>query len=412
MTEDKMISQETDLNKMKPIGKLAAGVSHDFNNIFSIISGYSRMASKRMEEGDYQKAQTYMDRIDQAIQRGTGLTRKLLLFGEHKITGNENVDLQSFIEGQKDLLYSLLAPQASLFLNCYESAVVECPPDLFTEALIHLIENSQDAFEESGAIIIETRLCHPEMLPAALAETERSYIMLTISDTGTGIDKDILEHVTDPFFTTKDQGKGTGLGLSIVSGVVKQMNGLLTIETQKDHGTSVHMYLPVSQNETTDNLKKQTMSEGFETFEGFTILIVDDEKDLLEILRAELQQLGFNVLMASNGNNALSVQDDYDGKIDLLLTDIIMPEIDGVKLSGLFQSVRPETRIVFMSGFPANGTLSNIQFPEDVNILAKPLQLNALPHVLRAVLKKENIDYGKMNIGDAVWSPDQVLEEG
>lgn len=397
---------------LNSVSSLAGGIAHDFNNILSLLDGYARMASARLEEGDLQACKTYIDNIHMATQRGTNLTRKLLLFGDRKISGNKVVDLQKVMQDLQNISMGTMNPNITLFVHCYDNARIECPPDLFMDALSGIIENSCQAMpERGGSIFIETRMCDVVMLPSEIrsqiegGDTAKQFILLTIADTGIGMSQEVLERAVEPFFSTKSHGTSSGFGLSVVYGLAKQMGASFKIDSAENQGTTVSLYLPVY---TGKEAVKSMLVDGSAAdicFDGYTVLVADDEVELLEIVGDELSRLGFNVLKAVNGNDALDKQDVYEGDIDILMTDIVMPELNGVRLSQLMQSVRPEVRTVFMSGFPAGSNLEEIEFPQDADILAKPLQFDVLPEVMRQALTKGNgsSTYGQLNKGDAVW---------
>ena len=362
--------------KLEALGQLAGGVAHDFNNILSIVDGYARMAEKYAEKGD-ETLLNYLDRIRQASKRGAGLTKQLLLFGRHKMTENMVIDLPRLIQEQKQLMEPLLSNSIKLVIDVEKGLFVECIPDGLAQILMNLVINSRDAMPDGGMIKIIAKKEDPET------------ILLSVIDTGTGLDPKIADKIFDPFFTTKEQGKGTGLGLSMVYGLVQDMKGVIQVESVPGEGTSMNIYLPFSKKGV---IKEMTEADGTIRFEGYTALVAEDEPDLLLIVCRFLEDAGMKVIAAANGAEALVRQDDYEGEIDFLLTDVVMPELNGLKLAELVQAVREDIKVVFMSGFPANGTLAQVDIPDDAILLAKPVAFEKLAAVLKSLLDEESPD--------------------
>lgn len=200
-----------------------------------------------------------------------------------------------------------------------------------------------------------------------------------------GMPKDVVDRIFDPFFTTKEQGKGTGLGLSMVYGLVKQIGGHIDVFSTLGQGTTMSVYLPLS-----DKVPKKILGgeDNLSSirFDGYSVLVAEDEPDLLALVSNMLEDLGMKVLRASNGNEALAVQDDYEGKIDLLLTDVVMPELNGVDLADLLKELRPDVNVIFMSGYPAKGQMARVEIPEDAVFIAKPIEYDALVKVIYTIL--------------------------
>lgn len=358
--------------RLEALGQLAGGVAHDFNNILSIIDGYARLARKTLEEGT--QAKKYMEHIAQAVQRGSALTGQLLTFGRHKVMKDRVVDFGALVSDQEPLIRPLMDASIDLTIKAEEGVYVDVTPDNICQILLNLCVNARDAMPDGGSLIVE-------------AGKKEKRAFLRIIDTGCGMPPEVRSKMFDPFFTTKDQGKGTGLGLSMVYGLVKDMKGEIEVISKVGDGTSICVYLPLSDEKPA--VKEISMSEdGTLHLEGYTALVAEDEVDLLDILSETLEDMGINVLRATNGNEALMVQDDYEGKIDFLLTDVVMPEMNGVRLAELFESVRPESQVMFMSGYPANNLMSRVNMPEDAVMVSKPVDMEKLNSVLRLFADK------------------------
>ncbi len=362
--------------RLEALGQLAGGVAHDFNNILSIIDGYARIARKTV--ADVPDALNYLERIGQAVQRGSALTNQLLTFGRHKVRKDSVFDLGELVRDQEALLRPLMDASISLSLHADMDIMVEVPPDNICQILMNLCINSRDAMPGGGNLIIE-----------ATKSQDGDNALLRIIDTGIGMTPDVRARMFDPFFTTKDQGKGTGLGLSMVYGLVKDMKGDIEVVSKPGSGTAITIRLPIS-------LREKPVHEVIEhedgsvTLNGFTAMIAEDEPDLLNLLSGMLEDMGMQVLRATNGAEALALQDEYQGDIDFLLTDVVMPEVNGVMLAEMFEAVRPSAKIVFMSGYPTRGQMSRVQVPEGAFLMPKPLDFHKLGVVIKTMAMEQN----------------------
>ncbi len=358
--------------RLDALGQLSAGVAHDFNNILSIIDGYARLSIAANENNP--KALEYLQKIKTASDRGANLIKRMLTFSHHKIVDDVVVDLPVVIQEQQQLLRPLL--NASIKFHMLRDSTpmyVECAPDTLTQIVMNLVVNARDAMPDGGILMVEVRGCDPQRLPPELKDkSDCRYCVLSVADTGTGIEPDIVEKIFDPFFTMKGKEKGTGLGLSMVYGLMKQMGGLVKVETKVGEGTAMRLYFP-----TTDKSPKKITGNVEDldslSFAGFTVLLAEDEDDLRELVGNMLEELGMEVLRASDGHEALYLEDTYDGTIDLLLTDIVMPELNGVDLADLMSEFQPQMKVIFMSGYPANSQSARSEIPEGADFIAKPI---------------------------------------
>ncbi|MCB9982289.1 MAG: response regulator [Rhodospirillales bacterium] len=372
--------------KLEALGQLAAGVAHDFNNVLSIIDGYARLSTKNLD--DQKQVRDNLDRIRTASKRGANLIRKMLTFSRHEIVDDTVIDLGAVVREQEVLLQPLLDASIKFnFLSDHQPLYVECPEDNITQIIMNLFVNARDAMPDGGSLLLETRACPQETLPEILLKEDghQAYASIVVSDTGMGIPDDVLGRIFDPFFTTKQQGKGTGLGLSMVYGLVKQIGGHIDVDSQVGQGTTMTIYMPI-----TDRVPKQASGDINDVssirLDGYTVLVAEDEPDLLALVSDMLADLGMNVLQARNGNEALAVQDEYEGTIDLLLTDVVMPEFNGVELAELLKELRPGAKIIFMSGYPAKGQMARVEIPEDAVFITKPIEHEALIKIIYAKL--------------------------
>ncbi len=366
-----MEGQYFQAQRLESLGQLAGGVAHDFNNILSIIDGYARMAKKHIENRD--DTLNYLERIGQAVQRGAALTSQLLTFGRHKIIKDSVVDLGQLVRDQEPLLRPLMDASINLNIRTDDDVFVQVPGDDICQILLNLCINARDAMPDGGNLIVEVR------------KSGEEGAVLRVIDTGMGMKSEVKARMFDPFFTTKDQGKGTGLGLSMVYGLVKDMKGDISVLTKEGSGTSITIQLPLSAR--APDFQEISENEDRGDLNGLTALVAEDEPDLLNILSGTLEDMGVTVIKASNGNEALALQEDYEGGIDFLLTDVVMPDLNGVKLAELFKSVRPESQVMFMSGYPANGDMARVSLPEDALMMPKPIDVNKLVSIIQDMAK-------------------------
>jgi signal transduction histidine kinase/ActR/RegA family two-component response regulator len=382
ITEERLHeSRMFQIQKMDALGQLAGGVAHDFNNILSIIDGYSRMAEKLMEKGS--PAANYQERIRQATKRGAALTKQLLTFGRHKIIENHVTDVGAFIREQEEMLRPLIDSAINLMVSVEKKLFVECAPDGLSQIVMNLVLNARDAMPMGGTLLVDARVCDSALLPNSIRDKSKPYMILTVTDTGVGIDPSVRDRIFDPFFTTKGQGTGTGIGLSMVYGIVMQMKGQIDVHSALGYGTSMRVFLPLSDKTPVEKIVKSADNDAGVSFNGYTVLVAEDEPDLLFVVTQMLEGMGMKVLSSSNGNDALAKQDDFDGDIDFLLTDVVMPEVNGLKLAELMTEVRPNTKIVFMSGYPANGAMAQVQLPNDVSFMAKPVTAETVAQMFK-----------------------------
>lgn len=374
--------------KLEALGLFAGGIAHDFNNILSIIEGYASIAIKRLNEGKLQPDQ--LQKIIQSTQRGAGLTRQLLAFSRQKIDLDAKTNIASAMRSQHVLLKPLLGETIRFSVRMPEVPMwVATSEDQLMQIVMNLVINARDALPTGGIITLSCQSCPAKELPPLLKSKggSQSFLRMSLTDNGVGIPKDVLPRIFDPFFTTKEQSKGTGLGLSVVYGLIDQLGGVITVDSEMGKGTHFNVYLPLTSPPEEDQLNagKDPVEP---SLKGKTILVAEDEPELRDILVTMLSGMDMQVLTAANGNQALMVQDGYDGKIDFLLTDVVMPEMDGVRLGELFTSVRPDSNIVYMSGYPFLERDRNLHVPDTETFVHKPLQENKIRQILERALEK------------------------
>lgn len=407
MTEWQNVSGDT----LQALGRMAGGVAHDFNNILSIIEGYAYQLQN--QQLDAQSLQEVAQAMLAATQRGAGLTHQLLAFGRQSNRDTQVSDLAQEIYNHDMLLRS--------FLGSSHGVEVEVPTDVtfpvglshdaIWQILMNLVSNARDAMKHGGKVAIS--LSYLKTLPHDLPEDffvnhamGHGFACLQVSDTGQGMTQDVMDKMFDPFYTTKDQGEGTGLGLSLVLGLVRQIGGNVHVMSQQYKGTKIMIYMPLLAQDaltaSTDMSDYVPMPDpelqavgddkkpiNDNSLEGRTIMLVEDEVDLLKLQANLLRDWGATVLVAGNGDEALAIQNSHKGKIDLLLTDIIMPGINGVHLAQLMTSLRQDTDVMFISGYPARDRqLRDIDVPKGMEVLQKPLPPQELQKRVSARLRQ------------------------
>jgi PAS domain S-box-containing protein len=370
--------------KMEAIGQLAGGVAHDFNNILTIILGHASLLTMTPLEP---RALASANQIKQASERAAGLTRQLLAFGRKQIVNPRPLDLNRVVGGMTEMLGRLLGEDISLQLNfSSEPAIVDADPTMMEQILLNLSVNSRDAMPRGGrlAIRISSREVDTAHIRKSIEATPGRYICLSHTDTGDGIPPENLQRIFEPFFTTKELGKGTGLGLATVYGIVKQHKGWIEIESEMGKGTTFHVFLPASA--VTAPEVDAAVETQFRTLGGTeTVLVVEDERDLREIITRTLNRHGYRVFQAVDGNNALQIWSEYKHDIQLLFTDVIMPGgMNGRELADKLLIEKPKLKVIFSTGYGADALAKNFKLDPDLNYLQKPY----LPHALARLVRK------------------------
>jgi two-component system cell cycle sensor histidine kinase/response regulator CckA len=372
--------------KMEAVGRLAGGVAHDFNNLLMVIKGHTELLLERTgpEHPDYRK----VDQIKKAADRAAGLTRQLLAFSRMQVLQPRVMDLNTTVTEMGRMLPRLIGEDIDLaILTKPDLGRVKGDPGQLEQVILNLAVNARDAMPEGGKLLIETcnvvldedyaRL-HPPLTPG-------KFVMLAVSDTGTGMDASTQAHIFEPFFTTKEKGKGTGLGLATVYGVVKQSGGFIWVYSEQGKGTTFKIYLPrVDEVLDMDREKKHRRDE-LPRGTG-TILLAEDEKDVREVAREFLELSGYAVIEAKDGAEAIEKAEKYSGAIALLVTDMVMPGMSGRELASKLTAMRPEMKVVFMSGYTEYAALRHGDFELNNTLLQKPFTRTVLSHAVHKAL--------------------------
>ncbi|HYW47590.1 MAG TPA: response regulator [Bryobacteraceae bacterium] len=345
--------QVTHAQKMDAVGRLAGGVAGDFNNVLTVISGYAELL--RAEVPAAGPLRRFVDEIIYAGERAAALTRHLLAFSRGSTAQPRVLELNSVVTGMDPILRRLLGQNIELImLPASGLGRVKADPAQIEQVIVNLAANSRDAMPEGGKLVIETSNVELDEGPASenLGVKPGSYVMLAVSDTGVGMDSETRSRLFEPFFTTKAPGKGAGLGLATVYGVVKQSEGQVTVYSQPGCGTIFEIYLP-RVTETAAEPVAKASAKGSES-----ILLVDDEEGVRTLVSSILRSNGYDVFEAGNGLAALAVYDKNAHKIDLVLTDIVMPQMTGIELAQQLAGRSPDLRILYMSGYRDNPLVS------------------------------------------------------
>jgi two-component system, cell cycle sensor histidine kinase and response regulator CckA len=370
--------------KMEAVGRLAGGIAHDFNNLLTAIAGNAELA--RMEARLPDPVAEYLDEISAAAESAATLTRQLLAFSRRQLIEPRVVNLNDLVERMRKMLARLIGEDVTL-----ETALskdldsIRIDPGQFEQVLANLAVNARDAMPEGGRLIIETAnveldddYCsrHPPVQPGA-------YVRLSVSDTGQGMSNEVKQRIFEPFFTTKPQGRGTGLGLATIFGIVKQAGGSIEAYSEVGMGTSFKICLPRidMQAERLAETKHPGLERG-----GETILLAEDNPGVLVLSQTLLRRLGYTVLVASNGADAIQVAEQHGGRIDLLLTDVVMPGMNGRELAGRLRALHPEMKVLFTSGYVEDVIVHNGVLEENLQFIGKPYTQQKLSKKIREVL--------------------------
>ena len=381
----KLEAQLLQAHKMESVGRLAGGVAHDFNNMLSVIIGYAETALRKMEPSD--PLYHNLEEVLKAGRRSADLTRQLLAFARRQIVHPRVLDLNETVAGMLAMLQRLIGEEIHLLWKPgKELWHLRMDPSQIDQILANLLVNAKDAIVGPGKVIIETVnvLLDDAYCTSHLGCRAGEYVLLAISDNGCGMEKELLANIFDPFFTTKDIGEGTGLGLATVYGIVKQNGGYINVYSEPGKGTTVKLYLPRYAGHVAETSEKQEvrpLKGGNET-----VLIVEDDKAVLELATGMLEDLGYKVLAAKNPTVAVKIAKDYQGPIDLLLTDVVMPDMNGKELCQRLLETRPELKCLYMSGYTSEIIADHGILEDGVHFMQKPFSLKVLAERVRQVL--------------------------
>ena len=393
ITEQKQAEQENQelqkqlvqAQKMESVGRLAGGVAHDYNNMLSVIVGYTELAMEKV--GPDAPAFSDLREIRKAARRSTEITRQLLAFSRQQAIAPRSLDLNHTVVTMLNMLRRLI--DEGVELNWSPGAdiwPVLIDPIQIDQILVNLCVNSRDAIAEAGTISITTdvKTFDSEYCANHDGFVAGDFVVLSVSDDGCGMDQQTLEHVFEPFFTTKEVGRGTGMGLATVYGIVKQNKGFINVYSEPGQGTTIRIYLPRN-HAPTDSSRRPALA-GPDAGGHETILVVEDEPTIMKLTAAMLERLGYDVLTAVTTAAAIETAANHAGTIDLLVTDLVMPEMNGRELSQKFLAYRPGAGVLYVSGYTADVIAHRGVLEESVNFLQKPFSKQELAVAVRAAL--------------------------
>jgi hypothetical protein len=386
VTEQRALeAQYRQAQKMEAMGRLAGGVAHDFNNLLTAITGYSELLLARLQEED--TLRRYVEEVKKAGDRAASLTRQLLTFSRQQVLEPRVLDLNSVVANVDKMLRRVIGEDIELVtILVPDLGPVKADPGQLEQVMLNLAVNSRDAMPQGGKLTIETANVelaeasshrHGELSPG-------KYVVLAVSDSGCGMTEETQAHIFEPFFTTKDQGKGTGLGLAMVYGIVKQSGGSVWVYSEVGRGTTFKVYLPQVNEKVTAQVPRPpppVLTRGWET-----ILLVEDEEPVRSLVRSVLEAGGYVVLEARHGEDALVVAEMHKGPIQLLVTDVVMPEMSGPELAEHLAPFHREMKVLYMSGYTEDAIQHHGVLASRTAYLPKPFTPETLARKVREVL--------------------------
>jgi len=389
ITERKHLeTQLLQAQKIDSVGRLAGGVAHDFNNLLGVITGYGELLKQRIPDEPLLKR--YVSDILKAADRAAGLTRQLLAFSRKQVLQPSILDLNTVVGEMEKMLRRLIGEDIQL-VTIFDERLqrVQADPGQIEQVLMNLAVNARDAMPRGGRLTIETAnvdldAAYSRSRPGA---TPGPHVMLAVSDTGHGMDSEVLGHIFEPFFTTKAPGKGTGLGLATVHGIVKQSGGHIFVYSEPEHGTTFKVYLPCLE-EAEAIVETTPVPEAGPEHGSETVLLVEDEESLRSIVREILEASGYTVIEARHAGHALEIAEGHPAPIHLLMTDVVMPGMSGSELVVRLAASHAETRVLYMSGYTNDAVVLHGVLAAEVAFLQKPFTAEALARKVREVLDR------------------------
>ncbi len=389
ITDERMLENKIrQKQKMESVGQLASGIAHDFNNMLTIINGYSDMLLRKLD--DPEKVEIVKEIID-AGERAANLTTQLLAFSRRQIIKLEVVSVSQLISALSNMLKRLIGEHIEFVYKLDEDVTpITIDPTQLEQIVINLVVNARDAIENSGKLIVESRdyyfdkwYCkiHPEV-----NLTPGKYVMFSISDTGCGIKKDDMQRLYEPFFTTKPQGKGTGMGLATVYGIVKQNNGFIWVYSEVGLGTTFKVYFPASDGYLSS--QEESLEEHISSYDakGETVLIVEDEEEIGNLIVEMLKERGYKVYFVTHPHSAITLFEKHASEIDLLISDVVMPILNGRDLYDELVKIKPKLPVVFISGYSEDIITRYGISNEKYSFVQKPIHTEEFLKELRVIL--------------------------
>ena len=378
------------VQKMEAIGRLAGGIAHDFNNVLGVVFGYCSMLMDKL--GTENELYPLAANIGKSVQRGATLTRQLLAFSRQQVLQPRVIDINAHFKAFEGLLRRVIGEDIQLSVIPHDAQLfLRADPDQLEQVIMNLVVNARDAMPSGGRLTIETGelSVDAEYCARNVEAKPGDYVMIAITDSGCGMDRETLARVFEPFFTTKEQGKGTGLGLATVYGIVKQSGGHVTVYSEVGHGTTFKILMPRTQEKESqpDSIQSEsTAQSGTEV-----ILLVEDEEALRAVMKSYLQNKGYSVLEAADAKEATQIAENSPQPPDLLITDVVLPQTSGVKLAERLGAAYPEMRVLYVSGYTADAIIHHGAHGSDFVFLSKPFSLNTLGRKVRSALDTDSV---------------------
>jgi PAS domain S-box-containing protein len=386
VTEKKKLeAQYRQAQKMEAVGRLAGGIAHDFNNVLNVIMGFGELAQGKLEPTH--PVVRYLQNIKTAAERAASLTKQLLAFSRQQVVYPRTIDLNAIVKNMEDMLQRLVGEDVSITMKATTPlGSIKADVGQIEQVVMNLVVNARDAMADGGQITIETR--NVDLDESYQREHEPvqpgHYVMLSVADTGCGMDEKTKARIFEPFYTTKEPGKGTGLGLATVYGIVKQSGGYIWVYSEPGQGTTFKLYFPLVSEapEVFSKPREHTEVRGGSE----TILLVEDDEAVRDLILITLRNEGYTVLDASTPEAAIELAAKYLGKVDVLLSDIVMPSINGIRLIPLLTTSRPDLKVILMSGYAAETLARQAPLPPDVIFIEKPFTRDSLLKAIQRAL--------------------------
>lgn len=373
--------------KMESIGRLAGGIAHDFNNLLTVIVGYSGLMYDQIPAGN--PLLENLDQIRSASKRAEALTRQLLAFSRKQILSPTRLDLNNLVSNLRKMLERLIGEDISLITTLQPNLwPITADPGQIEQVIMNLVVNARDAMPTGGTLTLETHNTQLDenYTKIHLEAPQGPCVMLVVADTGQGMDEQTQAHIFEPFFTTKEPGKGTGLGLATVYGIVKQSGGEIIVNSKPGRGATFEIYLPAGNTSSAEPVVSsiQPIARGGSE----TILLVEDDEMVNMLVQRTLQSRGYTLLKARRGDEALLIAGQHEGTIDLLLTDVVMPQMSGREVAERLKALRPQLKVLFISGYTDDTMVKHGLLTAEIEFLLKPFSPNVLASKVREVLDK------------------------
>jgi len=385
ITEHKKLEEQLrHAQKLEAVGTLTGGIAHDFNNILTSIIGYADLLTMTIADDDQNRG--FLEQIIAASRRAANLTQNLLAFSRKQITSPRPVDINECVRNVENMLHRLIGEQIELRTRLSDTDLtILADAGQMEQVLMNLAVNARDAMPAGGTLLITTSVAEIDERYIALNGYGKAgtYVLVSVNDSGVGMDARMKRRIFEPFFTTKEMGKGTGLGLSIVYGIVKQHNGYVDCESEPGKGTTFTLYFPLN----TASAEQAAPARPVQLRGGTeTVLVTDDDEGVRRIARTMLEHLGYTVITAADGNEAVELFSEHKDRIDLLILDVIMPKKNGKQVYDEVRRMRPEVKTIFTSGYTADVISSKGMLEEGMHFISKPASLRDLSLKIRDVL--------------------------